>query len=278
MDGRCKYTQRPALPESGSFVFSHTDFIECSNDAHGGAIYLSFDDLSTTALSIDDCLFTDCYCQTPSNGQCGGSIYIESISSLSVAHSSFEWTYSDTTQANYGGAMFLSDILFVTISDDTFTNCYVTYSGGAIYIQTCSSGSNTDRLMDDCRFFQCTGSSYAAGGVCIDNNKQYNNFLTNSLFSECSSIYGGALYLYYASSFYPSSSSEEHPVQFSFFNMNSFLSGGAGNDIYFHDYCPEDTIAIFQHCFSTTSLSRVVFWQSSAYLSTDVDWLPLGDI
>ena len=123
-NGRCKYTQRPTLPTSDSLLFNHTDFSECSNDDLGGAIYLSFEELTQISLSINDSTFTNCYCEDPSSNQFGDSMYAYNISFLSATHSFLAWSSTDNQQAFHGGAMYLYNIPSVTIHDDTFTMCY----------------------------------------------------------------------------------------------------------------------------------------------------------
>ena len=83
----------------------------------------------------------------------------------------------------------------VTIHDNTFTKCYVWYDGGAIEIYKCSTEERTDTVINNFLFLNYKGDDGCGGRVCADNNKQYDNFLTNSLFSEYSDKYGGALYL-----------------------------------------------------------------------------------
>ena len=281
-DGRCKYTQRPNLSSVGTFQFTYTDFCECSNYGNGGIVYFSFSTLSPTSLLFDHCVFTDCSCEDLSSDRFGGSLYVYNISSVSVSHSCFRWN-KDTRQTSSGGALFFASVPSVSIYDDTFIKCCVASLGGAVYIYNCSTVSRTAKEIDDCRFFNCRGTeTYGWGGsMRAGSNHQYNNFITNSLFSGCSNYYGGAFFLSYPGSFSPSSyiSSAMYPVKFCFFNKNFFLHGGAENDVViFADisYTPTDDEPIFQHCFSTTSSNRVGYYISDGYLSKDVNWLPLA--
>ena len=96
--------------------------------------------------------------------------------------------------------MYLYIIPSVTIHDDTFTQCYCTSRGGAVYIQSCLTEDDSFKVFDNCRFLKCQGDSDAGGGMFAYYNKHYNSFLTNTLFSECSNRGGRALYLCYSSS------------------------------------------------------------------------------
>ena len=179
--------------------------------------------------------------------------------------------------------MYLYTIKSVTAHDDTFTQCSVFSSGGAIYMYGCSEENEKIRTFHDCRFLVCKGDSGYGGGVRASSNKQYKYFLTNSLFSECSNWSDGALYLSYSSSSYSTSSrtSKQYPVKNCFFNRN-YLSDtdGYGNDVLFWNYSPIDDPKIFLNCFSTSDSHRVGYgnYLSSKYnyYSEYVILLPLS--
>ena len=184
-------------------------------------------------------------------------------------------------QASSGGAIFLHTTPSVIILHDTFTKCFVSSDSGGVHTYRCSTSNCDNRLFDNCKFLYCTGLTGGAGGLYLYDNNQYNQVVTNSLFSQCSNYYGGALYLRYSLYSYPpsSSSSGKYAVEYCYFNKNSFLAGGAGNDVAIcaagADYITEDDKQIFIFCLSNT-LSDRVGYASRGYSSTDVSWLPLA--
>ena len=218
-------------------------------------------------------------CECGTSNKDGGSIYASSLSSLVITHTSFEGTLSDTdseTQlARSGGALFLRGILSVTIHEDTFTRCYISADGGAIFIKSCFSEYIISPVIHNCIFMSCKGTSSAGGGMCVEKN-QYDNFVTNSLFSKCANAFAGALWLNYQSMDY---SSGNYPVKYCFFNKNYLMdSNGSGTDTVIllkNEYSPRDDEQIFLHCYSTSESKRVAYL-SSGYHSIDVIWLPLS--
>ena len=245
-----------------NYTFSSCIFSNVYAGRSGGAIYASG---GATNLIVKDCTFSDCSC-SGSNAD-GGSIYATNIYSFFVTNSLFEWTSTDIKQVDDGGAMCLISVPSVTIHDVTFNMCYVINGGGAIYIHTSSSIDSTAKVIENCRVLNFKGASDCAGGIDVVVNNQYDNFITNSLFSQCSNNYGGALYINYGSTNYSSYSFGHYALKNCLFNKNS-ASGGVGNDVYFYGYTPNNETPIFQYCFSTSNSPRTN--------TLDVVWLPLA--
>ena len=154
-------------------------------------------------------------------------------------------------------------ILSVTIYDDIFTSSYVNTDGGAVYMDCSSLASNIDQVINTCTFINCKGDSSARGGVCAPMNNQYNNFIANSLFSECCNAYTGVLWLNYLSITYPSSSSGNYPVQFCFFNKNYLTSSNNdGRDIYLSG-CSESNSKPILCSFTTSTAHNSVYPEHS---------------
>ena len=185
----------------------------------------------------------------------------------------------NTKQAQYGGAIYLKTVLTVVIYDDVFSKSNITKSGSGVYMEDCLTISSTSKVIESSRFLNCqaTADSYAGGGICLYLNNQYNNFVTNSLFSGCSGWFGGGVYLNYPSTTYKTSL-EQYPILFCFFNHNSFLRTGGGNDVALRsngNYVPSDTISLLLSCFSTTTSNRIGYY-NGAYASNNFYWLPQG--
>ena len=186
------YIQYDQLQTGHHYSFTNCKWTECiSDDCDWGAVYVYFDFVEDFNASFDQCTFADCYCGSSNNG---GSIYATRSDSIYIKHSSFVWT-KDTPQAGDGGAVYLSLIDSVTIQDDTFIKCYIYTSGGAIMLDCSSFYNSTETSIDNCVFLKCKGDNGCGGGVCTLLNYQYDNIITNSLFSECSNVFGGVLYL-----------------------------------------------------------------------------------
>ena len=253
--------------------FTHCKWTDCESNAesNGGAI------LCTTAgvsLFFDYCIFLNCCCG--STDYSGGSIYVVSVSIISVTNSVFEYT-KEAPQAFHGGAMFVHSVSAVKIYDNIFYKCFISSSGGAAWIGHCSSANSKYQVINNCIFHNSRGTSGYGGGVDAYYNNQYNCFLCNSIFSECSNYYGGGIYLLYTS--YPSSTlNEAYPIQYCFFNKNTFVGEGAGNDVHIeitNTYIPSDANPIFNYCLSTTPSNRIGYY-NHGYYSKDVNWLPLA--
>ena len=270
----CFTMQRKILDSSGTYSFTNCKWKNCkspSDNDRGGAICCSTPEVF---ISITMCTFIDCCCTESSNGHSGGTIYATDLASISVTNSLFQWTKS-TPQAYLGGAMYLEKINSVDITDDSFTQFSINSTGGAIFIQSCSTESQSTPVINNCRFIKGIASNGRGGGVYAANIKQYDNFLTNSLFSECSAVSAGALWLQFSS--YPSStSSEVYPVKNCFFNRNSLSrTNGYGNDVLIFGCDIKDENPLFLSCFSTSDSPRVGYYYYYSYESTDVSWLPL---
>ena len=151
--------------------------------------------------------------------------------------------------------MYLYNINSVTTNDDTFTKCYITGSEGAVYINSCSSKDGGGEVINSCQFLICKATSDSGSGICAVVNNLYNTLVSNSLFSECSDLRGGTLWLRYYSSDY---TLEGYPLKYCFFHKNTC---GAGNEVTIcaddAKYIPTDNKPICFWCFSTTILNRV---------------------
>ena len=185
------------LELSLSTTFSSCEWKDCRSDdgCNGDAI---FSNTERVKLSCDTCSFTDCFCA--SSNKNGGSIYAQSISEISVAYSLFQCTSLMNEQAPDGGAICLYTVPSVTFHDASFIQCYVHGCEADVYMNQCSTKSGTRKVVDCCKFFSCKGVDNAGGGTCADNDQQYNNFVSNSLFSECADKWASALWLSYYSS------------------------------------------------------------------------------
>ena len=266
----CVITKRTILSTNSVYSFTLCIFSKIDGgSADGGAIYASG---GTTELTVKDCAFIDCSSTSQTNYYSGGgAIYTESISSISVINSDFVWNKS-SKQAYSGGALTVRFPSSTTIRDNTFTKCCIGSSGGAIYIQS-SSPDRTSTVIENCRILNCKGTTNGGGGICAHLNYQYNDLITECLFSLCTNYYGGGLYLYH-----PTSSSGQYPVHFCFFNKNSISkSGGYGNDVYLEWYNPNNDPVVCFHCHSTSDSVRVGYrinHNDLIFFSNDYIWLP----
>ena len=190
---------RQTFSSAGDYSFTNCRWIGCRSPSgqNCGAIYSN---TSGVTLSFDKRVFSDCSCYSTTYD--GGSIYAHSASSLSVKNTSFKWTSTVDKQADDGGALYLHTITSVTIHDDTFTNCNITNSRGAVRIGYCSSTDSASEVINNCRFLNCHGDNFYGSRIHAPLKNQYNNFITNSLFSGCSNLLDGALYIWYSSYYY----------------------------------------------------------------------------
>ena len=226
-------------------------------------------------MSLSSCRFTDCSSTSPDSYYDGGSVYAYDISSISVKHCIFEWTNGDSEsnsqQAQYGGAISSDLVKSVTLHDNTFCHCCITHGGGGVYIVDSSTAKNTVAVFANCRFLSCKGTSWdAGGGIRANTNKQYDNLITNTVFSGCHNYNGGALYLMCAFSSY---SSDLYPLKFSAFYGNS--ADSVGKDIFF-DGCQRDRSSPILFSFTTSiGNNRVEPNHWTRALQQD-PWLPLA--
>ena len=252
--------------------FTNCKWTDCKTENDNGPAI--FSNTAGVKLSVERCIFTDCYCEDYTNTY-GGIVFVSSISSLTVKNSFFEYT-KESPQTRHGGAIKAVQVPSMTIHDDTFSKCYAFTDGGGVDLVSCSTEDDTKKVINNCYFLQCRSKEGSGGGVCAMSN-QYNNLITNSIFSHCSSVYGGGLYLFYSSYSPSSSTSEEFPVQFCFFNRNFLSSSDAwGNDATFEsngNYIPADDQPILLHCFSTSESFRVGYYADNKWSITDVNWL-----
>ena len=263
------------------YSFTYCKWTACKGPTgnNGGAI---FSEAAEVSLSFDGCTFLDCSCD---DSQHGGIIYASQISSISLTDTFFEWTSSVNKQAYRGGALYLHTIPSVTINHDTFNKCYATFSGGAIWSYNCLTESTTKQVINNCRFITCRGVSDCGGSIHVDS-KQYDNLITNSLFSDCSNFHAGALWL--NSDCYSSHSPNKYPLKHCFFNRNYISdTSGYGNDAIIRAtaaYTPTDAEPVFFCCFSTSDSNRVGYRKyntingKTEWTSKNVNWLPQANI
>ena len=247
---------------------------KCAAKDNGGAISADYRGLS---LSIDKCIFSDCYCGNGYSGS-GGAIFANSSSSLSVINSSFEWTIPQYQSIN-GGAIYLSSVPSVTVYDNTFTKCYTGTEGGAIEMKDCSTKSKPAKIINNCRFLHCHCNTEELGGgggaLYSYYTQQYSNLITNCVFTNCSSFRGAAFSIYYP--FEDPTLFQDYSVMYCSFNKNHVLYNGYGNDVMLQasgPYIPKDWEPLFFYCFSTSSSLRVGYTSNGNYYRTDVSWLP----
>ena len=267
----CSTSSRNDLNQNKNYKFTFCIFSNLNGgNNYGGAIKCTG---SNSRLSINKCTFTDCSCTSEASSYPGGAIYAQSISSFSVRHSIFEWD-RDTQQAYDGGAICLYTIPSVTIHDNTFTKCYTTGLGGAIFLAESSTNAGTATIINNCKFLSCKGPFNGGGGVCDHHNNQYDNFVTDSIFCKCSTYRaGGFCIIHEPYSHYP----PQYCTKYCFFTQNT---ASFGNDVFVEWYNPDSDPLVCCHCFSTSDSDRVGYrplinnYWGGDYRKTDRDWLP----
>ena len=257
---RCKYdATRPSISGPGPFQFSYTDFFSCSTSGDGGAIVCS---ASGASLSIEDCTFIDCICTTSYHG---AAIFAKSLSLVSVTSSLFLWN-TNVQQAHCGAALFLHTVSSVAVHEDTVIHSYVLHDGGAVDIENGVSADIGKKTFYNCRFIHCRGAESNGGAIFVYQNN-YNDFLTNSLFSSCSNNQAGAVLL--CDSTYTGS---RYPIQFCLFHANSATSNG--KDILFSNI--QSSTYPISHSFTTSSGGNRVYPEHWDTTKQQDNWFPDG--
>ena len=248
---------------------SHT-FINCSWDNAesintGCAIYfLLYSPDSSASLNIKRCSFFHCH---SSGTVAGGAIHVQYIHSITISASVFYDCSCGSYESFEGGAILLSYINSQTsIKDCLFLFCESPDDGGACGIYYCDS--SLLYTVDSCCYIQCKGiedGNSQGGGIMFFQNPG-NQASTNCLFSKLEAYYGGAIYLNL-----PNYIPNSFPVKFCFFNKNSKLTTGYGNDACFYELTPNNHDAMFEHSFSTSDSYRVGYFDNNHWDRTDVD-------
>ena len=116
------------------------------------------------------------------------------------------------------------------------------------------------------RFIMCKGLTYSAdgGAVCYwENNITLG--LTDCLFSQCSAINGGGIFMQF-----PITPSQES-IKFCFFHANTATESGKDISLY---SLPSNYMPLL-HSLTTSSVNTVVEHENS---NDHSDWLPLGTL
>ena len=261
---KCSYS-------SGSHSFTHCTWNNNGLSSDGGAIHLlSTSPQPSVSLIIDQCTFQHCYEANPVDG---GAVYVSYIGSVSISDSSFYDCKcgTGTTLAEGAGVCILYISVKPLLLRCSFISCVSPDDGGGCGIYYCDS--SLLYTVDSCCFIKCIGkdSDGQGGGVLFYRNTG-NQACTNCLFSELEAYYGGAFY-----SYIPNYVENSYPVKFCFFNKNSDLASGYGTDVCFDELYPNNNTVLFQQCFSTSDSKRVGY-HYSIWSSTDVDWFPSGTL
>ena len=265
----CIFDQTVNIPHisSTTTTFTSCTFDSMSANDYGGAIYLSgLNQYSSLSLALDGCQFK--YCSSAD----GGAIYADLISKLDVTRSIFlGCTSSDSTDNEGGGAIYIHSLLnHLSLNDNHFISCSSQSSGGAVYTFGCGSNVKGANIFNDCIFLSCKAPSTEAdgGALLIWSNSQILG-LVNSVFSFCSSYYGGAL-----TDDFNGLSSSQHPIQFCLFYTNT---GKYGNDVLLDSFDISQG-CVFLHSFSNSYRKRVAYpgdFDCDNYIDS---WLPQGSI
>ncbi|MCQ2138448.1 MAG: right-handed parallel beta-helix repeat-containing protein [Bacteroidales bacterium] len=144
---------------------------ETSGSVYGGIVANYGGTLNTTATKVDDC-------QSVGTGDSVRGAFVYNTSS-GIANISGT-TFNNCTSACGGAIYHYSGTL--NLSKCQFNDCVVTVNGGAIY----ANGGTMD--IKDCSFAGCSNNSN--GGAIYNYAK---TTITNSVFTNCSSMYGGAI-------------------------------------------------------------------------------------
>ena len=245
---------------SHSMKFVSCKWSSCNADDAGAAIKCTG---INTVLAIEKCSFISC-----SAYEMGGAIYTSSIHTLDVQQSLFYKGSTSTKVNNQGsGAIWINCIQEkLSVSENSFISCTSKASGGASIVKDCSENIR-GQAIQYCRNIDCnaTDESPDGGAVWISSNSALIGLL-NCLFSKCNSYNGGAVYHYL--SHYQSGS---NPIRYCFFNKNT---GENGNDATFYKFSPDNDQPVFLHCYSTTELNRIGYYDNNNWYQTDVDWHP----
>ena len=255
-------TTRNVLAFPKTHKVTSCEFIFLSSaERSGGVIYLhgsNSDD--ATSLTVESSLFDTCTLTAPKQRDCcGGAIYVDCGSSLSVTKS----TFIGCTCNGFGGGIYcVGSCSSARVSFCTFISGFAMFGGG--FMSYCGPSSSTSSS----RFVSCSASA-SGGGLYHDSTENSPIFLTDSLFTRniayvvdphTSGRAGGGMEDYRD---YP------YPSQYSFcFFCDNWTPPGYGNDV-----CVGGSLEQpFIHCFSATKASPRLLGGPS----NENDWIPLS--
>ena len=249
---------------NGEYSFINCQWQGSTHESHGSCIYLVN---SSSELSVEKCSFSDCETKTG----CGGAVYGYNINKVHIYDSSFlRCNILSTSNDEYGGGGIYLEYIHteVLIKSSSFLDSSAPYDAGGVDMWNCDSQLNNQNTFQDFMFIKCKGTLSEGGGILAWNNT-YNVGITNTLFAECSNIYGGGFKM----NLHSSPPSEF--ILFCFFTRNT-ADENFGNDV-----CIRTEIfkSPFLHSFTTFLANSVACYSesASAYKKKD-DWLPLGDM
>ena len=247
----CIETLHNSLSVGTSHTISHANFILTSSyfGSTGGAISLNGGlNKASTSLEVSHSTFTECYATE------GAGIYVNGISSIKVSSSLFYNCGNISTER--GGGICMRSVSSHYIIDNHFVSLRSSYDAGALLFSECTQNYKSLTVNNN-RFLlcKCSGTEGSSGGAVEAWSNACPRF-GNCLFSQCSGIGGGSLWLF---GVYPSPT-----LSFSFFHNNT------GTSEYGHDCRLADGGGqnVFLHCFSETHYSPRV-----SPPGHDNDWL-----
>ena len=261
---------------SGTHSFKHCSWDNSPRSSNGGAIHyvLTAQTKQTSAsLTVENCVFLHCH---ETGTIAGGAIYTNYIGSASISDSYFyDCECGSSTDGPDGAGVLLNHLhTLPLIKSCSFVSCVSGDDGGGCGIWNC--GSFLNYALDSCSFIKCKGTDIesAQGGAVIFYNNTGARACTNCIFSNSEGYYGGALYLHCFS--YLTSTP---PASFCFFNKNSVLTSGYGNDVGIENCLVSNASVLFQHCVSTSNPNRIGYsYITWSWKNTDVNWLPHATI
>ena len=267
---QCKINQRNILSQNSAYKFTFCSFSHLAGgNTNGGAItFTSTVQKTSSSLEVSYTTFSDCSANE------GGAIHASTIQKITVTQSLFLRCSSSNTADNTGGGGINIDNIKITlsISNNNFISCTAKASGGCICIRSCSANTKKIDAINSCRFINChaTDTLPDGAGVCVWGTEELIGVMS-SLFSLCSTSFGGALF-YYLYNYRKSA----FPIRYCFLNANT---GTFGSDLAIWNYLPKteaDDYALLFHCFSTSASYRIGYYYNQIWSKTDANWLFKG--
>ena len=256
ISGRCTYqTKGPTLSGNGAFLFTDTDFKQCTHmdgSGDGGAIECAGGD-----LTLQRCSFIQCSCSDR-----GGAVSFRSDGKCNQEES----FYFSCSSSGVSGA--LDSFEVGRNPHHRHRRCtYISNSAGIYYGHICIEFS--PEINVDSNIF-IRGSSNEPGeswaGTVVQFTPSGTVSYSNCLFTEGKAPNSGGLGFLS----WQEHTTATYSVTFCFF-YNNYGTDGTAREIYFtsntSDYARQDLII---HCFSATPNSKVYLQKTNK----DYNWLP----